>query len=49
MVCLQAAIVIMALPPQSYGGVAYDSVHSALRVEDADALCNWYPLAVVMD
>ena len=43
MICLQAAIAIMALAPQSYRGIAYDSVQPAIRAEDADALCNWYP------
>ena len=38
MVCLQAAIAIMALAPQSYGGVAYDSVRIAIRAKNADGL-----------
>ena len=41
----QVLAVIVALVPQSYGGVAYHSVRAAILQHDADALCDWYPLA----
>ncbi len=45
LVCFQALAALVALAPQSYGGLAYDSVRAAIRTDDADALCRWYPLA----
>ena len=45
MVYFQAAIAIMALAPQSYGGVAYDTVRADIREGGLHCSSSWYDIA----